>query len=399
MTTYRLLKAQELTEAVRLSDSVFRPQTQPSMGEMFPRLFAPGIVHSYGAFSEDGTLASFMGLAPSTLRIGVNRDSIRAFSIGSVCTAPEHRGAGHAGRLLQQCIAHAARAEAPLLFVSGERSLYTRAGCVPFGRSANVVLRPPGSAEGAPLLLRQSLYEPGAVLPALTLREAGPEELLRLHALHAAENISFDESAAGLGELLGAAAYCGVLGLTQRIILASIEHEPVAYAVIGVPPHLQHDFNDGVTSMPSAQETPSENLPTVIAYGGTALHAADLLSGLPETLGLEEIHVPVPWQDRELLALLQKTDAEVSYGPNAGTLLIIDARQLLEQAQGLWHRPWEEALRVDKQGRLFAASSGRELDRSEWAGLLFDPEYPRPDDLPNWLIPIPLPYLYGLHYI
>ncbi|NGZ74895.1 GNAT family N-acetyltransferase [Saccharibacillus alkalitolerans] len=414
MIDYRLMQSHELAEAARLSDAVFRQGARPSMAEMFPRLFSPRMPHSFGAFAEDGSLAAFMGLAPSTLRVG-GAATIRAFSIGSVCTAPEHRGAGLAGRLLERCTAYARHAGAPLLFVSGDRTLYTRAGCVPFGRAANAVLRGVRSDSLAPsdfraaadafahasAAVRRALYAPAAP-PPLTVREAGTRDLLRLHGLYSAGGTAFEEGAAGLGDLIAAAAQCGVLGLEQRVLLASIEDTPVAYAVIGMPPHLKHYSFDGIEPPPPAPagvpDAAPASPPTVIAYGGAPLYAADLLRYPAERWGLDELHIPVPWQEEELLSLLRKAGAEVAFGPNAGTLLITDPEHLLNQAQELWSRPWREALQTDGRGNLFAASGKRQIDRSEWTGLLFDPEYPRSDDVPDWLTPIPLPYLYGLHF-
>lgn len=396
MTDYRLMQPHELAEAARLSDSVFRPHTLPSMSDLFPPLFSPGVAHSYGAFADSRALAAFMGLAPSTLRVG-GAAVLRAFSIGSVCTAPEQRGAGLAGRLLELSIAHARQAGAPLLFVSGARPLYTRAGSAAFGRAAQIVLRP---AEAA---------APGGL--SYRLREARPQDLPGLHALHRAGDTHVEESAAGLGERIGAAAFCGVLGLAQRVILAEAGEEPAAYAVLGVPPGPFHSLGGEADRLPvrpgpgaeaaaGTADTPSGNPPTVIAYGGNPQAAAWLLASLPDACGLNELHVHVPWQERELEARLLQTPGAAGFSvPNAGTLLVTDVRLLLDQAYDLWLLPWTEALRVDEEGRVFTASGGRELSRSEWYSVLFDPNSPRLGDIPGWFEPIPLPYVYGLHYI
>lgn len=401
MTTFRIMQRQELAEAARLADAVFRGDKKPSMAEMFPRLFAPETVHSYGAFAEDGSLAAFMGLAPSTLRVG-GAAKIRAFSVGSVCTAPEQRGAGLAGRLLEHCIAHARSAEAPLLFVSGGRSLYTRAGSASFGRALHAVLRPgvpaagrsaafpaPGSAGNPDLPSLLSARE--ALLP-VRLREAGPEDLTSLHELHDAGGTIFEDSAAGLGEQLRAASFSGVLGLSPRVFLAEIGQEVLAYAAIGIPE--LPAAAGGSEAAPSDEEPP-----TVIGYGGEAAYVARLLADLLGYCELPELHVRIPWQEYELQLQLRQAGVLLEEEPNAGTLLVADVRMLLDQAGALWPLPWQEALRVDEEGRVFAASSDRELSREQWYSLLFSPERPQGADLPGWFSPIPLPYLYGLHYI
>lgn len=385
MTTFRLLKAHELPNAAQLSNSIFRPNIQPTMADMFPRLFAPGIVQSYGAFTEEGTLAAFMGLAPSTLRIG-GAASLRAFSMGSVFTAPEHRGAGLAGELLNLCIAHAKKAEAPLLFISGERSLYTRAGSEYFGRAAKAILR-------------RSINDSSvATDSSVRLRLAEPQDLLHLHHFHESNDTRFEESAAGLGELLGAAAYCNVLGLAQLTVVAENQNGLAAYAVVGVPHHVQSALQNG--SVPSLNLQPETSNPaTVISYGGDARNTANLSHALLDFCNLDELHVDIPWQDQDLETLLEQKGAELQSTRSGGTLLVTDIRLLLEQAYDLWPLPWEEALRIDADGRVFAATGSRELSRAEWYGTLFDPNYPRPGDIPSWFDPIPLPNPYGLHYI
>lgn len=391
MTIFRLLETRELAHAAQLSNSVFRPNIQPTMAEMFPRLFAPGVVQSYGAFTEEGTLAAFMGLAPSTLRVG-EAASIRAFSMGSVFTAPEHRGAGLAGELLNLCIAHTQKAEAPLLFISGERSLYTRAGSAYFGRAAKAILRRSSRTTSA---VSDSLT---SIQSSTRLRLAEAQDLLRLHHLHESNHTRFEESAAGIGELLGAAAYCNVLGLAQLAIVAENENGLAAYAVLGVPHHMQSALRNG--SMPSLElRSEKSNPATVIAYGGDAQHTADLIHALLDFCQLDELHIDIPWQDRDLETRFEQKGAELQSIHNGGTLLVTNIRLLLEQAYDLWPLPWEEALRVDPDGRVFAKTSNRELSRAEWYGTLFDPHYPRPGDIPIWFDPIPLPNPYGLHYI
>jgi GNAT superfamily N-acetyltransferase len=72
-----------------------------------------------------------MGLVPGLIRVGLA--CLRLYSFGSVCSHPDHRGKGYAGLLLEQALNHIDRADASLLLVSEDRSLYRRAGCLPFG--------------------------------------------------------------------------------------------------------------------------------------------------------------------------------------------------------------------------------------------------------------------------
>lgn len=82
----RLIKPAELDQAALLADSVFREPGATSMKELFPLIFRPGLSHSYAAIADDGTVAAFMGLVPSTIKTG---DAfLNVFSIGAVCTDP-----------------------------------------------------------------------------------------------------------------------------------------------------------------------------------------------------------------------------------------------------------------------------------------------------------------------
>ncbi|MCQ4086628.1 GNAT family N-acetyltransferase [Saccharibacillus sp. JS10] len=372
MTIFRILQPHELTQAAQLSDAVFRPNISPSMAEMFPPLFAPGIVHSYGAFAEDGTLAAFMGLAPSRLRVG-GVASIRAFSIGSVCTSPHHRGAGLAGNLLELSIAHAKQAQAPLLLISGDRSLYTRAGSAAFGRATRFALRPRLPESSAS----------GASSSPLTIRAMIPQDLQRIHTLHEASPTRFEESVTGLGSRLGAAAYAAVLG-NQPLTLVAEDHSGiVAYAALAVPENRHASTNPA----------------TVVSYGGAPRDVAALLAAASETFDLSHLQIDVPWQDQELQAILRQPYNEEEQVHNGGTLLITDLRILLDQASDLWSLSWEEALQIDDTGKVFATSSRRELQSTEVYGILFDHTYTRQSDIPSWFESIPLPSTYGLHYI
>lgn len=139
MMQIRRVLIHELSQAAALADSVFRSGRSPIMGTAFPALFSPGISHSYGAFNEQNQLVAFMGMTPLQIRTG---DSVlNAFAIGSVCTDPDFRGSGVASALLKQCQAHAKAAKAPLLFISGDRSLYTRNGAVYFGQALRFELK------------------------------------------------------------------------------------------------------------------------------------------------------------------------------------------------------------------------------------------------------------------
>lgn len=298
---FRTVSHDEMQQAVTLADSTFRKPGDISMGTLFPPLFAPGVSHSYGAFTDEGRLVAFMGLAPSLIRSG--SAMLRVFSIGSVCTDPDYRGQGLAGTLLGLCKEHAARARASLLFVSGSRSLYTRAGCVPFGRVYHAEL----DAQGAEALARPAGWE---------IRPMDPADLHAVCGLLAQREAGHVTGPGELGMLLGAGAYAGVLRMPQRTLVAVKDGSIAGFAAVAVP--------DGRAEAPGRAATALE-------WAGPPEAAAALLARAARDAGAA-LRAPVPWQERSLLALLRGAGAAVSDGRASGTVCIADRAALLRQA-------------------------------------------------------------------
>ncbi len=362
---YRLIRPEELPQAAALADSVFRKEGDRSMGELFPSIFRPGLVHSYAAWDEDGTLAAFMGLVPSTVQAGPV--ALRAFSIGSVCTAPAYRNRGLAGTLLALCQKHARRAGAALIFVSGERSLYERAGCVPFGRAARVRLHPEAAASLA-----------AAESDDRLLRPMQPEDLHAVCELLTAREAGFAVSAGELAAELGAGALAGAMGLTPRTLVAVREGRVEGFLAAALP-----------AAVPGAPDDPARGdaAPSdgaAVEWAGRPEAVAALLAKAALCSGAA-LEVPVPWHEHRLLALLREAGAAAAFGGNAGTVCAASRAELLRQAV-----PAE----ADRAAVEAAAPGDREL-----LSVLFDPDSPlraAADGLPPAL---PLPYLYGLHFV
>ncbi|MFP4978177.1 GNAT family N-acetyltransferase [Paenibacillus sp. CN-4] len=344
----RLLQPGELDAAARLADEVFRDSGERSMRELFPPLFDPGISESYGAFDEDETLAAFMGLVPFGIQAGTAR--LRTYAVGSVCTGPLYRGRGLASGLLRLCREHASRAGAALLFVSGDRSLYTRAGCVPFGQVHTARL-PAGAFSEA---------------DGWEIRPMEPADLWDVRQLLASRAASHELGHGELARLLGAGAYAGVLGRSQRCLVAARSGAVQAFAAAALT------------------RTPDEPGPgTALEWAGPADAVARLLGrAAAESGGLD---VPVPWQERELLQLLAGAGASVQTGPNSGTAGIASRGALLQQV----------SVTPDRGGVVWAEG----LDDAGLLSLLFDPDSPLRRDYPNAPPALPLPYMSGLAFI
>ncbi|OBZ08870.1 hypothetical protein A8L34_22200 [Bacillus sp. FJAT-27264] len=420
----RLIRNNELDQAAALADAIFRKDGDLSMKQLFPAIFQPGISHSYGAFTRDGTLAAFMGLVPSVIQ--AEEMLLEVFSIGAVCTAPAYRGVGLAGQLLKLCQAHAARAGASLIFVSGDRSLYERAGCVPFGAAVHAEL----TQDSAQILA-------AVAGDAWTLRPMQPGDLLAVNRLLLSRQAGHVHSPAELGLLLGAAAYAGVLGLPQRTLVAERDGSIEGFVAVAVQPATGGDAGAALpatgggagAALPAAGGGAGAALPATGGGAGAALPAAggdagaalpatsgDAGAALPATegeapnqgtalewagrpeavaallakaalcTGTSSVLVPVPWQERSLLSLLRDARAAMTGGANSGTVCVADRGALLRQT---------EAFRASRNIDLSAATDDRGL-----ISLLFDPASPLlPAGTLEGDATLPLPYMEGLNFI
>lgn len=354
----RLIQTSELEQAAALADHVFRSTGESSMKDLFPLIFRPGLSHSYAAVTEDGNLASFMGLVPSTIKtIAGNLD---VFLIGAVCTDVAFRGQGLAGQLLELCQAHAAKAGASLIFVSGDRSLYTRAGCVPFGGTQYAELS--ASSAGALTAAAGGQWK---------LRPMQPGDFFAVSRLLGEREAGHVHSPGELALLLGAGAYAGALRLSQRTLVAERNGSIEGFAALAVH---------------AATDKPAPNPATALEWAGQPLAVAALLAKATMCCGDGALQVPVPWQERSLLALLQEAGASIASGANSGTVCIADRDELLRQT-------------ADFRSKHNIDLSSIQDDK-ELLSLLFDPpSLLESNDSPDTHLSIPLPYMEGIHFI
>ncbi|WP_309122630.1 GNAT family N-acetyltransferase [Paenibacillus sp.] len=352
----RMLKGRELSDAAALSDRIFREPGQSSMADAFPYIFSNAIRSvSYGAFDGD-KLVSFFGLVPWIVRVGEAR--VQAFSIGSVCTDPAYQGQGHASSILDEVIAFADRSGASLLFVSGSRSLYTRAHCYPFGR----VRRYTVSADTA-----SRLAASGAGAASIDVREADPSDLFALHAAAAAMPVRYEADVNGIGTLLKAEAFASVIKAKQRVFVAEAADGIQAFAVVAF----------------RAERA------TVLEWAGPAGSVAPLLGACasqPETTALE---VPVQAHETALREALDAAGAAATDENNQGTVRILNADRLFLQLE-----PWLRGKSLERESlspeQLVAACFGR-VDASDSESAAHA--------APRAWEPVPLPYTGGLYFI
>ncbi|SFL54599.1 Acetyltransferase (GNAT) domain-containing protein [Paenibacillus sp. 1_12] len=374
----RLVTNHELKQAVQLADDVFRKPGQSSMGTSFPFLFAPGLSHSYGAFDE-GRLVSFMGLVPFVIHTGGAR--LNVFSMGAVCTHPDYRGQGIAGQLLDRCKQHVDEAGASLLFISGDRSLYTRVHCYPFGSTEHFTL----DTEGA-VRLKAAV---SALLTGDSPIESRSFQLADLFALQATaadRKVAYEQSVTDLGLMIEAEAYASCLRLEHRTLVAAGEASSVdSFAVIAAPGH-------------SADSKP----PITIEWAGPAAHVGTLIANAVEQLNLTQLKIPVCWHEQKLIELLREASVPSETKANNGTVYIVNAQRVLDQAFPGSNKDQQQAFMVnsmeDGTYKVKTGDTSLVITPSELVTLLFDPSSLHKPLLPGWST-IPLPLTNGLNYI
>jgi predicted N-acetyltransferase YhbS len=371
----RLVKEHELKQAATLAEDVFCNEGDRYMESSFPTLFRPGTSHSYGAFNELGKIVAFMGMVP--LIIQSQNSTLLAFSIGAVCTDPDYRGQGLAGKLLVSCKQHAKDAGASLMFISGERSLYSRAGSVHFGKSTKYVIHSD--------MTDKLTEEP----QQWKLREMEPTDIFGVHALLLNQSVAIQWGISDLQQFLDARPMANIQHQDQVVLVAESSSQQIdAFVVLAIPKVGDPDV---------AQEG------TVVEWVGTPAAVTALLSHSILQFKLSSLSVMVTWNHTELLERLELACMKPSsHEANAGTVLIVDGAALISQAglDSIDHH--DVTLEVLPDGNYVLKTLGDTSvinGDAELCSLLFDPDSPIKQHGSTDEITLPLPYMYGLYFI
>ncbi|MGF7049657.1 GNAT superfamily N-acetyltransferase [Paenibacillus sp. DS2015] len=372
---FRLIQDHELGQAVTLVEDVFCTEGDRYMESSFPSLFRPGISHSYGAFDEQGKIVSFMGMVPVMIK-SLNA-SLFAFSMGAVCTDPQYRGQGIASKLLDLCQQHAREAGASLLFISGERSLYTRVGSVHFGKSRKFVI----DADMTYGLTQGSL--------PWKIRDMEPTDIFTIHALLHRQSAAIQWGISDLQQAICAQPVANIQRQDQHIFVAeSTNQEPAAFVVLAIS---------------KSHEGGEEPIGTVVEWAGTSAAVIALLSHSIRQFHLSSLTLMVTWEQTELADLLDHAGVKpTSYESNAGTVLVVDGATLISQV-GL-DRTSDQNMNIavlpDGSYELTTLDSVTTIaNEAELCSLLFDPDSPITTSGNTKVKTLPLPYMYGLYFI
>jgi len=370
---FRLIKEAELKEAALLAEEVFCTNGDRFMEFSFPTLFRPGVSHSYAAFNDQGKIVSFIGMVPFIIQSG--KVHLHAYSIGAVCTDPAYRGQGLAGELFTLCQQHAKASGASLMFISGGRSLYTRAGSVTFGKSNKYILEAQTAQQ---LKMGPSHW---------SFSEMEPKDMFAVHSLMIHKSAGIQWGLSDIAQFIGASPMANIHRMDQHIHIArTSEQEIVGVAVFAVP---RIDSSDRVGML--------------IEQAGSPSAVAALLSNALTQFELTSLSVTLPWQDVELANLLEAVDTSVERQSNEGTVLVINGEALIAQSGYDKSDANNITISVLPDGRYelhtpHGSSSGIG-GNSELVSLLFDPESTIEQPVDAKLQTIALPYMYGLYFI
>jgi len=373
-------RAEEIPAIAELANSVFRPNSDASMSDEYPLLYAPENAPNLRIFADGDAPVSLVGMLMHDVWLAGTRH--RACLIGSVCTHPDYRGQGLATRLLEDARQRALADGCDLFLISGGRGLYRRQGFVEVGGYRKVTVTPDRlPADGG-----------------LRLRPWTEADLPFLVRLHAAEPVRFTRTPQEFLTLLR----------TDRVVNAEAETQvicpkraaPLAYVVYRVP---------------GARGLKADEL-SVEEMAGSRWAVAQALRGLFAEKAVRRIHVEHLDCDVEMAAVACTLGWPAEPHGFAGTVGVIDPMRFWEACAPLF----AELLGPETFSRL-SLTDGRGLEISygdehvrldgmdAFTELVFLPEHRRGEmdlglgdgselaGILDALFPLPL-VSYGLNY-
>jgi len=362
MIEVRLLKSEcEYTDAIRLADRVFRDKEHRSMGEAFPQVFSPQLNQSYGVFINN-ELVSFIGLVPSVIHLGAAE--IQAYSIGAVCTHPDHRKKGFASILLEKVFTHVQRASASILFVSGILPMYIKAGCSFYGKLNKYEIS------------RGDIQ----VTEGCVVRELSPFDWFHLRKLGQSRPVYFEQSINDFSVLNKAAGFASILKMDHKILVAESENELKGFVVFGVT----------YSSLESGDQ-PAR----VIEWGGEPNAIKAILAQAFEN-GINSLKYSIPTYENELNRLLDVI--EKTAAPFPGTIKIMNLDLLLKQVEPFLEGKIEIIEHDTRSKKVIFKQKSVILDNISLEKLILQGD-PNLDAYLNDIFPIPLPFPEGLNYV
>jgi GNAT superfamily N-acetyltransferase len=343
----RLIRREELIDSIRLTRLCFGgPEEIENKEQILAEYVSPRRGGVY-ALLDKGRPVSQIGIVHDQLKVYDGK--IRTGSIGGVCTHPDYRRRGVAGRVLEHCTQQLLKEGARLMLISGDGGLYTRFGNVLHGKYHYFSLRPGQS-------------DPGRSTPAdLLLRRATRADALTCSQLYQAEPVHFVRQISRFSAALQEPISDSYIHADSWIVERG--GQAVAYMFLGVPYEVAREA--GVRHVPE--------------YAGSRLALVEALPALMSAGALQELILPVAWQEVELLQWMRDRGHSGRVTNLDGhTLRIIDFPGLMKDLRPFLLARLEKkllrGLRFEQKGPLLGGSGedrytiARGTDRLELDG-------------------------------
>lgn len=272
----RAATVRDLPRIIAGADETFRNPTPPGLGSMghdYPLLFAPSNVDNLLILEDSaGDLLAHAGFVLRDAKLA--GATVRVATIGAVFTRSDQRQSGLGSRVLTAAVDRAREAGADLGLVSGQRSLYERAGFTPYPACPRYRVAAASAADGAAEVVP---YEPGRLGAVMDL--------------YAREPVHFVRSREDWQSVLGA----GVLFFEpSRTLLLQRDGITVAYLAVGSPGLAA----DGAPGDPRGAR--------VLELAGDRAEIAAAAPQVARSLGVEALDLILAPQDQSLAALARQ---------------------------------------------------------------------------------------------
>jgi GNAT superfamily N-acetyltransferase len=290
----RLVGREELIDSIRLSHLCFGGPEIENEEKVLANYLPPRRGGTY-VLMHEGKPVSQIGIFHDQLKMYDGR--IRTGSIGGVCTHPDYRRKGLASHLMEHCTQQLVKEGARFMLISGDEGVYMRLGNVLQGKYIYFSIKPD----------QKSLWRP---TPSdLTVRRATRADALLCSQLYQAEPVHFVRQKSDFLRALQEPLSNTYIHADQWIIERA--GQPMAYLFLGFLWGLPDGLNSGIRH--------------VGEYAGSRAALADAIPALMRTGNIKDLTWPVPWQDVELMQLLQGSGYPGSLAPYDGhTWRIID---------------------------------------------------------------------------
>jgi GNAT superfamily N-acetyltransferase len=323
----RMVRREELAASNRLSKICFGGLDVNAPDEESPASFHPPrrgglyvITHRGVPVSQIYIFHFQVKMYDGLLRIG---------SIGGVCTHPDYRGQGLAGRLLEHCTATLAKEGARLMLISGGRGLYTRVGCVPSGKYVGFSIQP-GNVPHLNSGLKARLATRSDAAICSRLYHTEPVHFIRPPAKFA-------------DRLTHSYGY-----VHSEAYIIERKNQPAAYLLLGIP-------------WEYLGQQPGAGVRHVREYAGSRTALVGALEHIMAQSKLQEIHWPAAWQDEDLIHLFEQNGLHGTPEPLSDhTMRIINFPGLMTDLHAYLDARLEKSqrrgLRFEQTGPLLGAN-------------------------------------------